>query len=220
MRIAPLTGAAAAVLLLAACGSSPLEGKTGPEIVTAAIDALEAAGAVHIAGSIDQDGEEGEVDLHLQGDDATGTISLGGAELELLRVDGTVYLKGSSDFWGTSGMPDEVASMFEDQWVVMPDEAATEFDDFTLAGFVTELRDTDSPVKDDVRTDSVDGDDVVVVEQEDGDTMTVLDADNPYPLKATSEDSPDGVTFSRFGEEEEISAPDDALDLAEMMGGA
>jgi hypothetical protein len=32
-------------------------------------------------------------------------------------------------------------------------------------------------------------------------------------------DSPGTLTFSEFGEEQDISAPEDALDLNELMGG-
>ena len=219
MRAPQLTAAfAATALLLTACGGSPLAGKTGSEVVTAAADALEEAGSVHIAGAIDQDGQEGEVDLHLQDDDVTGTLSMDGAELELLGVDGTLYIKGTPEFWATSGMPEEMSAAFEDQWVILPDEAAGEFQEFSLAGFVDQLRNPDSPVQDEVRTDELDGEDVVVVEQEDGSSLTVADSDDAYPLEMTGEGS-GTITFSRFGETEEISAPEDALDLNDLMGG-
>ncbi|WP_324274879.1 hypothetical protein [Blastococcus brunescens] len=220
MRIPRLTAVIAATLLLAACGGSPLEGKTAEEIVTAAADVLEDAGSVHVSGAIDQDGQEGEVDLHLQGEDATGTISLGGAEVELLSVDGTSYLKASPEFWASFGMPEGMTTLFEDQWIVLPGEAAGQFGDFTLAGIVEELRNPESPLGDEVRTDELDGEDVVVVEQEDGSTLTVADDEKPYPLRMTGDDTPDGITFSRFGETEDITVPDDALDLEDMMGGA
>ena len=220
MRIPQLAAAVAATLLLAACGSSPLEGKTGPEVVTAAADALEAAGAVHIAGAIEQDGQEGEVDLHLQGEDVTGTLTMEGAEMELLGVDGIFYMKGTPEFWASFGMPEGMTAMFDDRWVQLPGEAASEFADFSLAGFIEELRNPESSVKDDVRTDEVDGKDVVIVEQEDGSTLTVADDEKAYPLEMTGGDTPGGITFSRFGEEEDISAPADALDLEDMMGGA
>lgn len=66
MRIPQLAAATAAALLLTACGGSPLDGKSGPEVADAAADALEAAGAVHVQGTANQDGEEG---------DSTGTLT-------------------------------------------------------------------------------------------------------------------------------------------------
>ena len=80
----------------------------------------------------------------------------------------------------------------------------------------------DGEVKDEVTTDEVDGEDVVVVEQDNGSSLTVADADPSYPLELTNDegDSSGTLTFSGFGEEEDITAPTDALDLAELMGGA
>ncbi len=67
----------------------------------------------------------------------------------------------------------------------------------------------------------MDGEDVVVVEQDNGSSIKVVDDDPSYPVEMTSEgDSTGTVTFSGFGEEEDITAPTDALDLAELMGGA
>lgn len=176
--------------------------------------------ARRVSGAIDQDGQEGEVDLHLQGEDATGTISLGGAEVEIRTVDGTSYLKASPEFWASFGMAGGMSSLVDDQWVVLPGEAAGQFGDVTLAGIVEELRNPESPLEEEVRADELDGEDVVIVEPEDGSTLTVADDEKPYPLRMTGDDTPGGITFSRFGEKEDIAAPDDALNLADLLGGA
>jgi hypothetical protein len=219
MRIRSMTVAAATALLLTACGGSPLEGKTGREIADAAADALEKAGSVHMTGTIEQDGEEGDVDLHLQGEDAVGSITLGGAEIQLITVGGEAYIQAPPDFWSGFGLPEEAASLFEGQWVIVPQEAAADFQEFTLAGLVDALRDPESEVKDEVGSGEVDGKDVVVVEQENGGTLSVADDDPSYPLEITSSgDSSGTLTFSRFGEEEDVSAPADALDLDELAG--
>lgn len=222
MRIPQLTAvAAAAALLLTACGSSPLEGKTGPEVADAAAAALEEAGAVHVTGTVEQDGEEAEVDLQLQGEDASGTLTLAGAEVQLLAVGGDVYMQAAPEFWASFGMPEQMAAQFDGRWVTVPGAAAADFADFSLAGFVDQLRNPDNEVEEEVRSDEVDGTDVVVVEQENGSELFVADEDPSYPLQITeSGDSNSVLTFSDFGEEEDISAPSDAIDLMEMMGGA
>jgi len=219
MRIPQLTVAVAAALLLTACGGSPLDGKSGPEVADAAADALEEAGSFHVSGTVEQDGEEGEIDLHLQGEDGIGTLTMGGVDVELLNVGGQLYLQAPPEFWGGFGLPDEVAAQFDGQWVVVPAEAAPEFEEFSLAGFVDELRNPETEIQDDVASDEIDGEDVVVIEQEDGSLLSVADADNAYPLRMTSQgDAPGTLTFSRFGEEEDIAAPDEVLDLNELMG--
>jgi hypothetical protein len=222
MRTRPLAATAAlgATLLLGACGGSPLEGKTGQEVADAAAAALEEAGSVDIAGTMSTQGQEGEVDLHLQGDDATGTLTLAGAEIQLLNVGGTVYLQAAPDFWSSFGLPAETAAQFEDQWVIVPADAGAAFSEFSLAGLVEELRNPDGEVKEEVTEGEVDGENVVVVEQEDGSNLKVADADPAYPLELTNSGEASGtVTFSGFGETEDITAPADVLDLTEVMGG-
>jgi hypothetical protein len=212
----------ATALLLTGCGSSPLEGKTGPQVADAAADALEAAGAFHVAGTITSDGESGDVDLQVQEEGMSGTLTLGGYDLQILGVDGHVYLQGPREFWGAFGIPDGSQAMLDNRWVMVPDEAASGFQDFSLAGFTEEIRNpSDGEIKDAVTSDERDGQDVVVAEQDNGSTITVLDDDPSYPVALTSKgDSTGTVTFSRFGEKDDIVAPTDALDLAELAGGA
>jgi hypothetical protein len=215
-----LTAALGATLLLAACGSSPLDGKTGQEVAEAAAAALEEAGSVDLAGTMSTQGEEGEVDLHLQGEDATGSITFSGTELQLINVGGQVYLQAPADFWTSFGAPAEGAAQLEGQWVIVPAEAGAAFAEFSLAGFVEELRNPDGEVKEDVTEGEVDGEDVVIVEQEDGSSLKVANDDPSYPLELTNSGESTGtVTFSGFGETEDIAAPADAIDLAQLLGG-
>jgi hypothetical protein len=211
---------AAAALLLTACGGGPLDDKTGPEVAAAGADALEAAGSFHLSGTISRDGQASEVDLHLQGEDATGTLSLAGTEIELLSVGGGVYVQAAPEFWSSFGIPTETAAELEEQWVIVPAEAAAEFQEFSVAGFVEELRNPDGEIKDEVTTTEVDGDDAVVVTLEDGSTLTVLNDEPSYPVELTNDEgsSSGKVTISRIGEEENISAPSDAVDLAALAG--
>ena len=218
MRIRHVGIAAAAALLLTACGGNPLDDKTGQEVADAAADALEEAGAVRVQGTLTQDGEEAEVDLQLQGEDASGTLTFGGVELQLINVGGDAFIQAPPDFWSSFGLPEEAAAQFDGQWVVVPAEAASEFEQFSLDGFIDELRNPSSEIKDEVQEDERDGEPVVIVEQEDGSTLTVANDEPAYPL-ATTQEGESEVTFSGFGEKEDIEAPADALDLTELMGG-
>lgn len=224
MRTRSLTAPAALLtgaLLLAACGGdSPLEGKTGPEVASLAADALEEAGAVHVAGTMTTDGEEGEIDLQLQGEDAAGTITLGGLEIELISVGGDVYMKADPEFWASFGMPEDAAAQFDGEWVAVPADAASDFADFSLSGIAEELRSSDDEINEETTTDELDGESVVIVEQEDGSQLVVADDDPAYPLELRGGDDSEGtLTFSDHGDEQDISAPDDVLDLESVMGG-
>jgi hypothetical protein len=221
-RLTASTTLVVTALLLTACGGGPLDGKTGPEVAAAAADALEESGAFHLAGTISRDGREGVVDLQLQGQEAAGTLTLDGMEIELLSVGDAVHVRAAPDFWSSFGIPAEAAAQLEGRWVLVPAEAAAGFQEFTLAGFVAEIRDPDGEIEDEVTSTEIDGEDAVVVSLEDGSTLTVLDDDRSYPVEVTNnEGSSSGtLTISGFGEEEDITAPSDALDLAEVVGGA
>lgn len=224
MRIRQLTataGVATAALLLTACGGSdsPLEGKSGEEVAAMAADALEEAGSARVVGTMEQDGEEGEIDLRLQGEDVSGSITLGGVEIGLVVVDGDVYMQAPADFWAGFGMPDEVAGEFDGAWVTVPSEAAADFADFSLAQIADELREADGEIEEETRSEELDGDPVRIVEQENGSTLTVADDDPAYPLAMSNEEEGSELTFSEFGEDQDISAPEDAIDLNAMMGG-
>ena len=52
--------------------------QTGPEVATAAADAREKAGAVRVAGTMGSGAEAQTIDLFLQGEDVTGSITVSG----------------------------------------------------------------------------------------------------------------------------------------------
>ena len=135
MRIRTFTAPAAlaaGALLLTACGSSPLEGENGTEVAELAADALEEAGSVRLTGSMTQDGEETEIDMQLQGDDAAGTITVQGTEIELISVGGDVYLKATEELLASFGAAPEETADFEGRWIQIPSEESADFEDFTL----------------------------------------------------------------------------------------
>jgi hypothetical protein len=208
-----------AVLLLSACGSdSQLEGKPGPQVADLAADALEEAGAVHMQGTMKQDGDETEIDIQLQGDDAAGSISISGTEVELISVGGEVFVKATAELLTSFGLAAQDAARYEDAWIAVPADAAAEFADFTLAGFVEELRTPEDEIKKETRSDELDGESVVIVEQADGSTLTVKDDDPAYPLRLAGKKGEGSLAFTDHGKKRDISAPEGALTLEELVG--
>jgi hypothetical protein len=223
MRIPPSSAPAvlvAGALLLSACGGdSPLEGRTGSEVSELAADALEESGAVHVAGTMTEDGEKTDIDVQLQGADVAGSLTVNDVELELLAVDGDVFVQATPSLLAPLGISAESAEQYEGRWVALPSDAGADFEDFSLAGMADELRDVDDVVAE-TRADELDGDDVVVVGHEDGSELTVADDDPALPLRLTGGDGTEGaVVFSEHGEEADLSAPRDAIDLEELVGG-
>ena len=185
--------------------------RTGAELATAAADALEAAGAVHVSGTTGTGAEQQTLDLQLQGEDVSGTITAGGQTVQLLTVGGVSWFQGEADFWAGFGAPAELAG----RWVVVPAEQAAALDELTLAGVADELRSpSDGGIEDTVATGQLDGAEVQVVTQADGSALYVAAGDPPLPLRIVDAGSDAGtLTFDRHGETTAITAPTDAVDL-------
>jgi len=195
--------------------------KTGAEVSEDAIDALEAAGSVHVAGTVTAEGEETTFDIQLQGDDAAGTITLGGQTVELIRTAGTAYMKGDAALWTSFGVPAEAVAQLDGTWVLMPPGTDSGLDTFTFDGFLDEIRDGSGGdggnAQEEVATEELDGQEVVVVTDDDGSKLYVAATGEPYPLKVVDTgDEPGEVTFSNFGKTESITAPPAPLDLSQF----
>jgi hypothetical protein len=227
MRIRPLAVAGLAAVLLTACGGGGGSGngeaaKKGPQVATDAADALEQSGAAHLTGSITEQGQSGDVDLHLQGADVSGSITLGGHQVQLISTGGSIYARAPAAFWSTFGAPESVAGHLDGQWVVVPAQAASSFGTFTLTGLADELRKpSGGSYEDAVGADALHGQKVVVVTQTDGSTLDVAATGPPYPLTAENKgsDSPGTLHLGDFGEKTTITAPANALDLSQLAGG-
>jgi hypothetical protein len=230
MRIRTLALTATTAVLLTGCGGgggdtaatptpTPTEDpRTGEEVVTDAVAALRGSGAVRAEGNFTQDGVEAALDMVLQDDGATGTLTMDGQEVGLLVVGSEAYLQAPAEFWSSFGTPDAFAQQIAGQWLRMPAEEAANFGPLSLAGLTDELVDPESGVQDEVETGEVDGQDVLIVTTENGSTMSVLADGSDYPVRVenTTEDTPGVMELSGFGEKQKIAAPADFIDLEEL----
>jgi len=212
-----------AAVLLTACGSSDNgeSGKKGPQVAADAANALEKAGAAHLSGTGTQDGKPMQLDVTVVGADATGTVTMDGAKLDLVNVGGKLYIRASGDFWTQNGVPATAVTLLDGKWVILPADSAGELSQFSVKGLADELRHpSNGSIKDAVHTDTVDGKKVVVVTESDGSTLDVAATGTPYPLKIVDKGSQAStITASDFGKKTKITAPSDALDLSQLAGG-
>jgi hypothetical protein len=248
VRLRSLAGSLATagltVLLLAACGpdagttssaagsatstsSAPTTpagngeaAKTGPQVAADAADALAGVSAVHMVGGGTSDGAPLSLDLHLQGSDVSGTLTMGGQPLEVISTAGQTYAKAPAAFWTSQEVPASVARTLAGRWVLMPAEAGSTFDDFSLTKLADDLRKpTDATWQPQVQTSTLDGKDVVVITQSDGSTTTVAATGTPYPLRSEDKGKDAGtVSLSDFGTPVTIAPPPSPLDLSKLGG--
>ena len=220
MRIRHLAAVAATAVLLTACGGSGNgeAAKKGPQVAADAAQALEQAGAARLTGSGTMDGRRMRVDLHLQADGATGTMTIDGRSVLLTNVGGKVYMKAPAAFWQGSGVPASLAQGLGSKWVILPSGASSGLDQFTLHGMAQQLRKpSGAKIEDAVHTATLHGQEVVVVTQSDGSTLDVAATGKPYPLQTVDKGKDSGtITISDFGRKTEITAPSGAVDLSQL----
>jgi hypothetical protein len=233
MRIRALALAGLTTVLLTAC-SSTIDGSaspysapsdtvessevTGPELEQEAIDALEQAGSVRIAGSMTMDGEQADVDLRLSGDDVAGSMTVQGFTVQLLVVDGAFYMRAPEEMWTSQGLPPVMAASLASTWVLVPG-GSDEFADFSLAGFVDEMRAPGATIDEEVGDSQLDGQPVYELHDSEGAVMLVAAVGPPYPLQVTHTGAEAGVMrLSEFGTIAPIDPPADYLDLEDFGG--
>lgn len=240
-----VTVAALTTLLLAACGgtsvtSSTAAGsssassssapttpagngeaaKTGQQVANDAADALASAGAVHLVGSGTDGGKPLSLDLHLQGTDVSGTISMAGQALDVVSTGGKTYARAPASFWTSQQVPASVAKKLDGRWVLLPAEAGSTFGDFSLTKLADDLRKPEHGTwQPQVQRSTYEGKDVVIITQTDGSTTTVAGAGTPYPLRSEDKGTDPGtVTLSDFGTKVAITAPPAPVDLSKLGG--
>ncbi len=217
---------------LTACGTDDSEkfadGSADDIVKTAKADMAE-LDAVKVAGTIASDGKEVSLDLQVDSDDdCTGSLGVGSGTTELLGVGGTIWIRPDEAFWRASAgdAADKVIAAVGDKWVVLPatDDSFKQFCDVNaLLDQMLKENDSDHGKYTKQGTDSVDGDDVVKVDNTDDQgsaTGYVLTDDPHYLVKIVKTDGEDTgeMAFSEFNETFEVEAPADAdvVDLGSL----
>ncbi|MCQ4212138.1 hypothetical protein [Streptomyces longispororuber] len=92
---------------LAACGGDDDPdagtngvGKLAPgKIQSRTVKAAQGADAVHVSGTVVSSGRTYKLDMRLNADGGSGSVTTGGSTFRLLRVGEHLYLKAGTDFW-------------------------------------------------------------------------------------------------------------------------
>jgi hypothetical protein len=121
-----------AVVFVAGCGGGG-GGRTGAghasgeaakppaEVVRDAVKALEGATAVHLSGHVVSGEQEIGIDISIvRGKGAAGTLTVGGAKVDLVLIGETTYIRGSPALWEQYTHSRTAAQLFAGQWLKVP----------------------------------------------------------------------------------------------------
>lgn len=194
--------------------SNGVADKSAEQILTAANEAARGATAVHVTGTADGV----ELDLSFaKGKGASGSVEQLDNRFELITVGDEIFLKGSDEYYrGLGG--DAVVTLLSGKWLKVPSDTRG-FEGFAqltdmdalLTGM---LRPQSSAIKKG-KVETIDGTEVIGLGGRRG-TLYVATTGKPFPFKIDRSDDTGAVTFDRWNEPVELTAPTDVVDVAEL----
>jgi hypothetical protein len=215
--------------MLAGCGggssSSSENGvasKSPADIVAAAKAAADAAASVHLAGAVNE-GTPLSLDLELlSGKGGRGRITQNGLSFELVTFAGTVYIKGSPEFYRHIGGP-AAAQLFQGKWLKAP-ASSGEFASITSLTDLRKLLDTTLASHGTLAnggTATVKGQKAVVVKDvSKGGRLYVATTGTPFPLEIARGGASGGsIVFDRWNQAVTITPPLNAINITQLKTG-
>jgi hypothetical protein len=202
---------------IAACGASSgaLNGeqnKSAAEVVADAEHALASARSVHVVGESTTNGQKAHIDLRLTGANAVGSIKTGAANVSLVTVGNTAYVKG----YGSQLAP-AVAAKLRNTWIKQ--STASGQGTFTIEAISTSLTRAFTPTGS-VTRGKLHGRPVVIVhgaDQGQPAAIWVANTGPAYPLRLVGTSSGTAsLDLGDYGAPVRITAPTSALDATEV----
>lgn len=195
-------------------------------MIETATSAMEDLRAVHLTGTLTNQGTSADVDLALADDGSCGgTFTIDGGEAEIRAVDGKAWFRPDASVWesfaGASAA--QVMDFVGDKWVVLKEAQFLEMCDFrsimdSLISSPTADRDLSAS-----GSEEIDGEKAYRIKSEDADDTSYgyVRAESPHYLVRTERQggaTPATVTFSDFDVVPEIEAPaeSDVVDLSDF----
>jgi hypothetical protein len=237
MRGFSVSAVLVAVLFAAGCGGgggggssnsapSGLAAKPAGVVVAQAAKAAQSASSFHMSGTIHASGQEIGVDLSLvRGKGATGTLTVGGAKVDLILAGNVGYLRGSPEFWkkyagqaGGSG----IAQLLQNKWLKFPAKSAQlgQLTGPANAKALFKSLTTNHGKFENQGETTYNGQSVVAIKDttKNG-TLYVAASGTPYPAGLVKTGSEAGtITFDKWNEPVTLTAPKGALDFSHLTG--
>lgn len=212
---------------IAGCGGSSGNGvasKSPSEIVAAAKAAADGASAVHVSGSTVTGSAPIDLDLSLvAGKGGRGRISENGLSFELIEIDGTTYISGSSAFYSHFAGA-AAAQLLQGKWLKAPSTNSS----FAGISSLTELRRlldaalaTSSKTLTSAGSGTVNGQAVVGVRDTSQNAILyVATSGTAFPVEIAKSGTGGGtIAFSEWNKPVTLTAPANAVDIEQLQKG-
>ncbi|MGW2957566.1 hypothetical protein ACWDGI_03615 [Streptomyces sp. NPDC001220] len=217
-RRAALVTAMCALALLTACSEDPDAGTNGvgklaPDVIQSKTRAAATSVAtVRMAGTVVTSGRTYQLDMRLNADGGTGSVTSKGSTFHLLRVGETLYLQADADFWNhADGSDTSAAGSLDGKYVKVPqgDPSYKKFSGFTdkdllLSGLLTlhgSLSTDGHHEQSGTPTIRIAGD------GGSGGTLDVSLKGKPYPLRLERAGGAGTLTFTDWGRSFSVTEP-------------
>jgi hypothetical protein len=195
--------------------------KSPRAIVAAALSTVNGASSVHVSGGV---GDKAliAIDLHfVTGRGCAGHLTVNGRlGVDIVRIGSKMYLKGSAAFW-RDYVDTAAARLVGGKWSMV---SASESDTATLAS-LTDLHKLLDPSAyrgklTKSTTMTLDGKKAVSVEGRLRIRLFVAATGKPYPIEINALDALDAdrITFDEWNAPVTLTAPKDAIDIAQITG--
>jgi hypothetical protein len=219
---------ALAVAVISGCGSSSssdngLASKTPAEIVATAKAAAAGAATAHVAGSIVDEGKPISLDMELvAGKGGKGRITLEGLSINLIQINGVVYINGSAAFYrhvaGTAA-----AQLLQGKWLKAPASSGnfSSLAQLTSLGKLIDGTLAAHGTLSSAGTSTIDGQKAVgVTDVAKSGTLYVATTGSPYPMEILKNGVGGGkIVFDRWNKPVTLTAPGNAINLNQLQSG-
>ncbi|MEU6878148.1 hypothetical protein [Streptomyces sp. NPDC046712] len=202
----------------------PFKGLDADAIADRAVQATKGATSVHVVGDTTDDGDKMTLDLAVDSKSCTGKMGMKDATADLLKADGTMYMKGDEKFWqviagGEGGSAEEgqaLAELLKGRWMKMSKANAGEMADLCdLNGLMKDIDKDKSEHKGMTKGPDavVDGKPAVTLTKKkstgETTTMYVAKEGQPFILKVVDVggDDPGTFVFSEYNKPVTATAP-------------
>lgn len=208
---------------LAACGGGESDNGiaklSADNALTKVKTAVKDVKSVHIAGTINQQGQTLDLDVHAARDKGQGTLTINGGTMEVRLLEGTTYVKAEASTFEKLGVPTAQAGMIGGKWL-KSGGASSQFAAFGQFLELDQLFDSLLTPEGELEkgdTTDIEGEAAIALvdNAETGGTLYIATTGDPLPLRITKSGSGGGqVDFTEYDADVTVTAPDGALDIS------